>query len=107
MGGYSSYGGMGGYGGYGGSMYGGGMYGMGMGMGMGGMLGSVEGEEKGFIMNTLASLHSFGFLVHSLGEIGKTLEMNIDGIHKFYESFKSTLRFNCRLTIKAEEFYSD
>lgn len=68
-------------------MLGGGMYG---GMYGGGMLGSADGQERGFLMNTLAALHSFGFLIHSLGEIGKTLEMNIDGIHKFYESFKST-----------------
>lgn len=88
----SSYGGYGGYGGMS-SMYGGGMFGMG-GMGMYGSgmfgLGSAEGEQKGFLTNTLAALHSFGFLIYSLGEIGKTLEANIDGIHKFYESFKST-----------------
>jgi peroxin-13 len=94
-GGYSSYGG--GYGGYGGlsSLYGGGMFG-GLGGMYGGMygLGSAEGQEKGFLTNTLAALQSFGFLIYSLGEIGKTLETNIDGIHKFYESFKSTYQLN-------------
>lgn len=99
----SSYGGMGGYG----SMYGGGMYGGMGGMYGSGMLGSVDGQEKGFIMNTLAALHSFGFLVHSLGEIGKTLEMNIDGIHKFYDSFKSNPYFQLRLTLPSEELRSD
>ena len=48
----------------------GGMFGMG-GMGMYGSgmfgLGSAEGEQKGFLTNTLAALHSFGFLIYSLG----------------------------------------
>ncbi len=54
------YGGMGGgYGGYGGYNRYGGM-GMGMGMGMGGE------DQKGFLVNSMITLESFGYLINSL-----------------------------------------
>ena len=70
-------------------MYGGfgGMGGMGMGMGMYGMMGNQDPSST--LSQSLYALQSFGYLISMLGEIGKTLEGNVDGIHKFYDSFKS------------------
>jgi peroxin-13 len=85
-GGYgSSYGGMGSsYGGYGssygggyGSSYGGmGMGGMG-GYGRMGMMGQGQDGQKGFLMNTMMTLESLGFLIGSFCEIGRSLDQNI------------------------------
>ncbi|CAK81059.1 unnamed protein product (macronuclear) [Paramecium tetraurelia] len=85
------YGGMGGYGGYGGysSGYGGGMgMGMGMGYGMGGYgmnrfgMGMGAGMQQGSkMMQALEYLDSVGFVVNSLCEIARMIEMNTQGLY--------------------------
>ncbi|KAM3147250.1 hypothetical protein pb186bvf_000501 [Paramecium bursaria] len=93
-GGLGGYGGMSSYGGYGmggmGSMYGGGMYG-GMGMNRFGRQGGNAQFEQ-----TLEYLDSFGYLVNSLCEIARILEMNAKGLqHLGISMFSLVLRI-CR-----------
>ena len=77
---YSSFGsgyGLGGFGGFGGGLYGG----LG-GMGMYGMMGNQDPSST--LSQSLYALQSLGYLISMLGEIGKTLEGNVDGIQRFY-----------------------
>ena len=78
----SSYGG---YGSYGGGMYGGGMYGGGY--GRYGMMGG--NNQKGFLFKTMITLDSFGYLIQTLSEIGRSVDHNCEGLYVFYNAFRS------------------
>lgn len=88
-GGYSGYGG--GYGGYGGSYggYGGlGSYGGGYGSyGRGfGMMGGPMGQNGSFFDNTMRYLDSMSYTVNSLCDMSRAVEMNAEGLGKFWGS---------------------
>lgn len=100
LGGYSSYGsGMGGYGsGYGGYSsfgsgyggYGGGYGGYGRGMyGMNGMGG--PGQQGNFMQFALRYLDSFSYGVSSLCEMTRNIEMNAEGLGRFWASMRNIL----------------
>lgn len=99
MGGYGSS--MGGYGSSYGGYGGGSSYGMGGGYGMGygrsGMMGNNDPNQRGFVMNTLMTLESLGFLIGSFCEIGRSLDQNVEGLHLFYNSFGSNFAYKLDL----------
>lgn len=67
-----------GYGGFGG------MYGMGMGMGMMGM----QGMENGMIRQGIQVMESINFMVCSMGQIARSMEANANGFGQLFSSVK-------------------
>lgn len=65
----------------------GGMYGGGMGM-MG-----MDPNNPGLLQHSMQYLHSLGYVIMSLSEISRNLEMNADGLARFWTSlYNLTLR---------------
>ena len=57
--------------------------GYGMGMGMMGMSGMAQ---DGFLMQSLRMMESAGFLVSSLAQMARTMEMNAEGFYRLFSS---------------------
>lgn len=86
-GGYSSYG-MGGYGSYG--RYGGGLGGYGSYGGYGNRMGG-PGQQGNFMEFALRYLDSFSYGVSSLCEMTRNIEMNAEGLSRFWSSMRNIL----------------
>jgi len=89
IGGYSSYGMGGGYGGYG-SRYGGGYGGYG-GYGSYGNRMGGPGQQGNFMEFALRYLDSFSYGVSSLCEMTRNIEMNAEGLSRFWASMRNIL----------------